>query len=123
MTGTSFSGTTLNIGDTTVEFDYPIREMIELEDKVLVLLEGEGSMESRSDSGVFKYEEVRSDNVIAIDKSGNQLWTIAIPESSQDSYEWIKENENGKIVAKHYNTWVYEIDLETGEIESLHWQK
>lgn len=122
MSEISFTGRKLKIGEFTITFDYPVQEVLEKDDKILVLLEGMNS-ETVNSNGVFTFGPVRPDNVIALDKEGNQLWTIEVPESSSNGYIWLEEDDEGRVVAEYYDSWVYEVDLETGNIEALYWRK
>jgi hypothetical protein len=107
MTDITHSEYTLKLGDTTIEFDYPIRKTLDVDGKVLVLLGMDGN------------DSPGPRNILALDYEGNQCWKVSEPEWKPLTFVGLGESD-GKIKARNSNSIVYEIDPESGEVDVLH---
>lgn len=110
MTDVPYSGTKLKLGNTEVEFEYPIEKTVAVDDVILVLLD---SIDGDSPG---------PRNVVALDPTGTELWRIERPDWNPGRFLSLYEAD-GQIKARHTNAAVYRVDPETGTIEGLHLQK
>ena len=104
MTEISYDSTQLQIADTTVELRYPVANVIEIEDVIIVLLK-------------VPPEYIDNCNVMAFNQDGSHCWTIesASNGNRDNPYMTITEN-NGKLLAEAWNGLRYTVDLKSGEI-------
>ncbi|WP_049907066.1 hypothetical protein [Halovivax asiaticus] len=98
-------GNVLTIGGTDIEVDHPIGQVLEMEDRVLVLLS------PSQDAGRDRQ------NVLAFSYDGDLLWKSGIPEKSDRHMFGSLTTEDGDIIGWSWNKHEYRIDPETGELE------
>lgn len=110
MDDISYSGNEAWIGDTHIEFEYPISKTIQIENRVLVLLD--------STSG----KSPGADNILAFDLEGNELWRIQKPDWNPQMFVSLSSSDS-TVKARNHNSIVYEVDIGTGDIEPLHMVK
>ncbi len=115
MTVRQIDENTVRIGDKAVTFNMPIREFLELSDRVLIRVKSYGLPETDPD---------RARNIFAYDLEGNALWRVedarvmvggrTVDKVSQ-GYTDLHRGDDGKIYA-----WVLDhrhvLDPETGKI-------
>lgn len=110
MTDVSYSGKTLEIANEAVEFEHSIKQVEEIEGTILVLLTSKGQ------------PLVGPKNVIAFDANGDQRWIISEPEWSPKRFKSIS-TRGDSVRLRNMNGIVYDLDMETGDIEPNDWAK
>lgn len=97
------SGEVLEIGDESVEFDWPIHQVVELDDRVLVVLDDRGD------------ERPGPRNVYAYDHSGERLWRIEAGDPATQKLRIMDAGED--VYVSDVDHWHWHLDVETGAIE------
>ena len=114
----SFEGKTLTIDDMDHEMEQPIRDTIELEDRIVVLLDDEAYPDG---------DPNEERNVLAVSKSGEMLWRIVRApmrrggEKSTDMnpYTGIWFRDDGKsVLVGDWGGCDYDLDTDTGEVSN-----
>ena len=108
---------TVEIGNRILKFDEKISQVLELEDKILILLNKYGHPENDPDYGR---------NVVAFDARGEELWRIEdsgvkvrgrTMEKVSQGYTGLRETRDGTIHAWAMD-WRHDLDPKTGKISN-----
>jgi hypothetical protein len=121
MNVTQIGGGALEINGRRVEFEQPIEEYLELEDRVIILFEPMEEKEFDPDFGR---------NVFAFDETGKQLWRIqdsgfTIGSHRDDDtevrapYTGIGLEQDGRITVGQPIGCEFDVNPETGEISNM----
>lgn len=113
MTDVTYSGNELQIGETTIELRREIKSVVECDDVVLVVMKVPAT--ERDDT-----------NVVAFDYDGARRWEIdEAPHRDNIAKTYVKlDVRDGSVIARSWNSYEYEVDLETGSVESVgKWDK
>lgn len=112
MDSVAVDGNTLEIDGTTTEFEYEIGETVVLDDVVVVRLD-------------VPPDEVRNRNVVAVDETGTERWTIREPSqgSSGDNPYMNIGMEDGELWAGTWHGTAYRVDVETGDLLNCEFRK
>lgn len=108
MTTIEYEGTVLSIGETTVELRHPVREVCQVDDVVLVVL----------DVLEVPYETDDIDNVLGFSTDGDRLWEIDNPVSDGsllDAYQGFRMKD-GEVWVLSCADAKHRLDVDTGEI-------
>ena len=70
-----YKGDTLKIGDNAITFGAPIEKVLEIQNKILVLVQDESSRVNRKHGNIF-----------AFDDKGKKLWEIEAPDKYEGWY-------------------------------------
>ncbi|WP_232685982.1 hypothetical protein [Halobacterium zhouii] len=104
-----FTDNELTVEGTSIKVRHPIKEALETDDTVLVVLDIPRDVEDPH-------------NVLAFDTSGRKLWEIEAVQSkhSEKRLPYITVTvKDTQIVAKNWNSHRYEVDAETGGVTEL----
>jgi len=106
MIDVSCSGRELNIEGKEIAFDYNIKEFVEHQGKIVVLLE-------------VPSDEVDNRNVVCLNQEGEVLWRIQeSPHGTQTDKPYVDLRvENGILVADNWTGVQYKVDVRTSEIQ------
>lgn len=113
MVQVSYSGCVIEIDGNEVEFEYPIKKSVVLDDLVVVLLDPPVN------------EDVR-DNVVCLTPTGEQKWTIEPPttEDVQGEVVYVDiQAAEGDLIANTWEGMAYSVDRDSGKIEVRGWGK
>lgn len=104
MIDVSYTENELQIGDETITLEYDVKDVLVVDETVLVL--------QQVPSGVREDQ-----NVVAFDLEGNHRWDIAPPTEGMKGqpYSFIR-NEDGRVEANNWNAYKFEVDIDTGNV-------
>lgn len=102
-----FNSNTLIVDDKNYQFDYQILNVVNLDDKIIILF---NALENVADF-------TKLSNIWAFDCSGKRIWIAQEPPPhfKGDYYTTIYE-ENRKLIAHSFGTFMCTLDTETGKI-------
>ena len=101
----SFSNRTVNVGDKSMELDYPVANAFMLGDKIIVLFNPDAYTEK---FGQFK-------NLIALNADGERIWTAELP-TNESGERYYQVSSRSPLVAYSWS-FSCEIDESTGRIK------
>jgi hypothetical protein len=109
---TKYHNKTLTINNHSVVLPYVIKDLIEFENMVIILIRYDGNFPSDS--------RLLGRNIYAFDGQGHELWKIQqCPyrgEERRPSYTGIQKNENGELIAYNLIGFNYIVNLDNGEV-------
>lgn len=106
MNEVSYSENTVVIGNDEVQVRYDVKDIVVVDDVVVVL------QEPPADA-----DDVER-NIVAFDTHGTQLWTVQQASRGHPTprtYTYIRY-ENGELIANNWNGYKYTVDIEDGSI-------
>lgn len=107
MVNVSYTGTSLHIDGEMVTLDYEIKDVLVVDETVIVLQRVP--------------RDVQEDqNVVAYDFEGNHRWDIAPPTEGMNGqpYNFIRYEE-GRVEANNWNAYKFEVDVDTGDVSVI----
>lgn len=105
MTEISASGNTLQIGNQTVEFEYGIDDLVQLNGIIVVLLN-------------IPTGETNNRNVIGLDQNGSIRWRIEELDSERADKPYVEiDITNGELVADNWMGVQAIVDIDTGAVK------
>jgi outer membrane protein assembly factor BamB len=102
----------LSLGNTTVTLPLPVRDQIELEDSLIVLLH---TTKQRVQSAFGGDPPGTRENIRSYDQDGNLKWVVEKTPGTGDTYVGIALEE-GQLWAYAYGGMTYQLDPQTGTI-------
>lgn len=104
-----YTDSKLKIGDEEIDLRHSVDTCLECDDVVIVLLEAPSGTTDDT-------------NIVGFNKSGEQLWEIEPPNTSQKCQPYMTlEERDGEIVTQNWNGYSYKINIENGSIEPFHY--
>jgi hypothetical protein len=105
----AFAGTNLNINGYSVEMPWPVRQVMEHQDKVFVLLDPDAYLTSPG----YSKEEPAFRNLWAYDLAGRKIWEAELPEASDYYYRLTSADP---LVAHAFSSHICTIDSGNGSL-------
>ena len=99
-----FEGTDLIISGKRYKMDYPIDDIVEYDDRIVILF----VYSSYEGIGQFK-------NLLAVDRDGNEIWRADHP-TTDSSSAYVKINNTNPLLAWNFTGYKCSINLENGRI-------
>ncbi|MBY0273455.1 MAG: hypothetical protein K2X02_08660 [Alphaproteobacteria bacterium] len=105
----SFEGNVIKTEKFSKELDYPIQDIIYLEDKqCFIVLYDMGS-------NIRKWGQFP--NIICFNSKGEKIWTVELPTTDTGDSYFRMQFKNGKLIADSWCSFSCEIDVNTGKIK------
>jgi len=108
MTKISYSDKTVYIDDVNVDLDYRINDTLYIEDQELVVVKVTIRVASDGNHGR---------NVFGLNHDGSIRWRIqeGYGRKTKRPYHSVRY-EDGQLIAKCLDSYIYDVDVETGEV-------
>jgi hypothetical protein len=123
MTDVTFTQNKLEIGDNEIQLTYEIKDVLEVDDVIVVLQNPKGDLNDDDEIVTLDTEGKQIwRNIIGFDKDGIQIWRIEAPSQGQPSHPWrytYIKLEEGILIANNWNGYKYIVDPKTGDIDKF----
>jgi hypothetical protein len=116
----TFSGTSIFIDGQSVEMPWPVLDAIEQGDKVFVLLDPNSYLLDPNYKVTRRQGTPAIRNLIAITRTGTNLWKAEMPEASDYYY---RISSAVPLLAYSFSAYQCEIDPEYGTIRNMEFLK
>jgi hypothetical protein len=105
----AFSGSNLDINGHSVELPWPVRQAMEHQDKIFVLLDPDAYLTSPA----YSKEEPALRNLWAFDMAGSKIWEAEFPETSDYYYRLTSADP---LMVNSFSSHICTIDSGTGAV-------
>ena len=117
---TTFKGNEIEIGAKVIRLPWPILSTMEVEDKVVVLLDPNAYLKDPTYLSEMKNGKESIKNMIAFNKNGEKIWEAELPEKSDYYYKVLSRTP---LIANSFSSYSCEIDIDTGLIRKQEFLK